>query len=278
MALNKTTTALQAEAMGLLMAARAVGPLSEFLVPSRDQSGKETLMFTIDSAATIYALRRPVTRSRVIAESHKALQTLSNKYRTIVKWTKSHGSCSGNNVADSLAKEGTKKQVSGDLVALCKPSAMEVRELLRRHTEQEQQNLWDKKSDCKHAKAAFPTLNRKITNNLLKLQRQDLRLLVGLITGHCNLNSHLYKLGATDSPMCRGCMQENETVEHVLWHCEATEETRVATGLHEVALASSSSQQLDCSASSFTPSLPLEQLCRRPRASLRYFKELGWLG
>lgn len=137
-----------------------------------------------------------------------------------------------------------------------------------------------KKTDCKQTKEMFPIPNKKVSNNLLKLTRIDLRLMVGLITGHCNLNYHLHKTGATDSPLCRGCMQENETVAHVLLHCEATKGMREATHLLNAQERGVWGRQRPDSESSRTTTkeTTLEQLCQRPKAVLRYIKELGWLG
>jgi hypothetical protein len=38
-----------------------------------------------------------------------------------------------------------------------------------------------------------------------------LRWVVGLLTGHCHLKGHLFKLGLTDNPTCERCLQENES-------------------------------------------------------------------
>jgi hypothetical protein len=42
----------------------------------------------------------------------------------------------------------------------------------------------------------------------------------GLLTGHCHLNEHLYKLGLTDNPTCERCLEEDESVTHILCDCE----------------------------------------------------------
>jgi hypothetical protein len=44
---------------------------------------------------------------------------------------------------------------------------------------------------------------------------------VGLLTGHCHLNGHLFKLGLSNSPICDRCQEENETATHILCECEA---------------------------------------------------------
>jgi hypothetical protein len=44
---------------------------------------------------------------------------------------------------------------------------------------------------------------------------------VGLLTGHCHLKGHLFKLGLSDSPTCERCQEKDETATHVLCECEA---------------------------------------------------------
>jgi hypothetical protein len=44
---------------------------------------------------------------------------------------------------------------------------------------------------------------------------------VGLLTGHCHLKGHLFKLGFTDDPTCERCLQEDESTTRILCDCEA---------------------------------------------------------
>jgi hypothetical protein len=55
----------------------------------------------------------------------------------------------------------------------------------------------------------------KRAGELLSLNRNQLRILTGLFTGH------LFKLGLVDSPECDRCKQASETASHVLGNCEA---------------------------------------------------------
>jgi hypothetical protein len=59
------------------------------------------------------------------------------------------------------------------------------------------------------------------TEDLLKLNRDQLRWVVGLFTGHCHLKGLLFKLGLTDDPICGRCLEEDESATHILWDCEA---------------------------------------------------------
>jgi hypothetical protein len=55
----------------------------------------------------------------------------------------------------------------------------------------------------------------------LKLNRDQLRRVVGLFTGHFHLKGHLYRLGLTYDPTCGRCLEEDESATHILRDCEA---------------------------------------------------------
>ena len=56
---------------------------------------------------------------------------------------------------------------------------------------------------------------------LLNMSRQQLSVVIGLLTGHLNLNGHLHKIGNDVNSLCRRCLSGNETVEHLLCECES---------------------------------------------------------
>ena len=68
--------------------------------------------------------------------------------------------------------------------------------------------------------------NARLTKVLLSYSRKDLRIIVGLLTGHYHLNQHLYRIGVADNPECRWCLEEDETVCHFLGECLALTKPR----------------------------------------------------
>jgi hypothetical protein len=54
---------------------------------------------------------------------------------------------------------------------------------------------------------------------LLNMSRQQVSVVIGLLTGHLGLNGHLHNIGKDINPLCRRCFNGNETVEHLL--CES---------------------------------------------------------
>jgi hypothetical protein len=72
---------------------------------------------------------------------------------------------------------------------------------------------------CMSSKIQGPSARR--TKELLRLNRIQLRWVVGLLTGHCHLKGHLLKMGLTGSVICGRCLEEVESVTHILRECEA---------------------------------------------------------
>ena len=56
---------------------------------------------------------------------------------------------------------------------------------------------------------------------LLSMSRQQLSIVVGVLTGDLGLCGHLHKTGKDINPLCRRCLNGNETVEHLLCECES---------------------------------------------------------
>jgi hypothetical protein len=62
--------------------------------------------------------------------------------------------------------------------------------------------------------------------DLLKLNRDQLRWVVGLLTGHCHLKGHHFKMGLTDDPTCERCLEEDESATHILRDWEVIADLR----------------------------------------------------
>jgi hypothetical protein len=79
---------------------------------------------------------------------------------------------------------------------------------------------WKSGKDCKHSKALMEGPQQGRAIKLLNMSRQQLSVVIGLLTGHLGLNGHLYKIGKDIIPLCRRCLNGNETVEHLLCECK----------------------------------------------------------
>ena len=64
---------------------------------------------------------------------------------------------------------------------------------------------------------------------VLNMSRQQLSVFIGLLTEHFGLNGHLCKIGKDINPLCRRCLNGNETVEHLLCECKTLTMSRGRT-------------------------------------------------
>jgi hypothetical protein len=80
---------------------------------------------------------------------------------------------------------------------------------------------WESLIGLKQAKELILGPSAKRSKDLLKLNRDQLRWIMGLLTGHCHLKGHLFKLGSTVDPICERCLEEDESATNVLCDCEA---------------------------------------------------------
>ena len=66
----------------------------------------------------------------------------------------------------------------------------------------QEQNRRRNIKSCRQAKQFMQVVNIRLTQYAVRLSRKDLRLLVGLLTGHNTLNRHLTLLRIMDDPLC----------------------------------------------------------------------------
>jgi hypothetical protein len=90
-----------------------------------------------------------------------------------------------------------------------------------RQTIRNHKKYWESVTGLTQAKGLIPGPSARRTKDQLKLNRDQLRSVVRLFTGHCHLKGHLFKLGLTDDPICARCLEEDESGTHVLCDWEA---------------------------------------------------------
>jgi hypothetical protein len=88
--------------------------------------------------------------------------------------------------------------------------------VIRGWTNRKHPEYWQTIHGLRQAKDFLKRTSARRAGELLSLNRNQLRILTGLFTGHCHLKGHL-----VDSPECDRCKQASETASHVLGNCEA---------------------------------------------------------
>jgi len=137
------------------------------------------------------------------------LQQLSMHNCVRLLWVPGHSNIDGNKTADELAKEATLMDYVGPETALGL-SLMNIKCEISQWSVQEQNRRWCNIKSCRQAKQFMQVVNIRLTQYVVRLSRKDLRLLVGLLTGHNTMNRHLTLL-RVDDPLCPLCKEEEDT-------------------------------------------------------------------
>ena len=94
-------------------------------------------------------------------------------------------------------------------------------------TELQYFNTWTQMPGCKHGKLFIGRTRKKRADDLLKLDRHQLKLITVILTGHAPVRGHLRPIGLYDGDLSyRFCGLETETVQHLVCCCEALSSQR----------------------------------------------------
>ena len=80
---------------------------------------------------------------------------------------------------------------------------------------------WISRDDCRQTKMFVTDQSSNRSKFLLSLCKRDLTLITGIMTGHCQLNSHLSTIRVARSSTCVSCLEGEETAEHFMCSCPA---------------------------------------------------------
>jgi len=133
-------------------------------------------------------------------------------------WVLGHSSIPGNEKADLLAKQASLTRYIGPEPDLG-VSSTTVQNALWQWSVLEQYRLWCVTTGCRHAKQMLGSMNFGLSKYALSLRRKDIRVLVGLLTGHAELNRHLTLMKVKSDALRPLCQEEEETSLHFLGRC-----------------------------------------------------------
>ncbi|XP_071581915.1 uncharacterized protein [Temnothorax nylanderi] len=171
------------------------------------------------SRAAILALAKATTESPLVWDCMLALERLSGLNKVTLVWVPGHQEIPGNETADILAKKGA-NEVPSDQVAGT-PFAV-GKEVIKSCQKREHLARWETLKTCCQARILMKNSRPGRAKELLALNKQKLRVAVGLLTGHSALlRAHLFNLGLAKQKECRLCGEEKEDSVHILCHCPA---------------------------------------------------------
>jgi len=96
-----------------------------------------------------------------------------------------------------------------------------AREAIKSWIEYQHSHTWKTVPGCRHGKPFIGRPCKKRADDLLKLDRHQLRMAVAVLTGHAPVRGHLRIMGLfSGDPSCRFCKMETETLQHITCCCE----------------------------------------------------------
>lgn len=206
--LGEHTTVFQAEVFSIMRSA-------ELLLESN--VAQQTINILSDSHAVLSAIKRKCRNSLLLQDCCMALKRLSALNRVHLVWVPAHSGIDGNSRADVLAKSGSRSRFCGPepMFGLTNKSR---RSLVHGNAFTAHQQRW--RTTGTHMKRFISGPSASTTRSLLSYSRSKCSTYANILTGHC-FNKHLHKLHVMASPVCRFCLEDDETVLHVTCECPA---------------------------------------------------------
>ena len=190
-----------------------------------DSQEESSVAICSDSQAMLKTRQGARTTSNLVRETILALKALSVSHSVRLLWVPGHHGVEGNETADILAKQVACLDFIGSEPVLDLPNTL-IRTYTRQWADKEQPKCWQTVEGWRQAKTFLHGPAKWLTHFALGLRKHDLRILVGLLTGHCTLNRHLAIMRIQDQPLSPACEEEEETPLHLLGKCCATMQTR----------------------------------------------------
>ena len=169
-----------------------------------------------DSQTSLYLLLQKIPKTYVYSlnEIHKNLMYIKeNGCEIHLQWIPGHTEIDGNNLADSLAKQGRNDQVIDYHVDI-----KDIYTLVKRKSTENFQMYWDVEKQNTSLGLIKPQIGDWLwcrhPNRVLDVLITRLRL------GKISLNKYLKKIGACETDLCTLCPSGNiEDVDHFLLYC-----------------------------------------------------------
>ncbi|XP_015173372.1 PREDICTED: uncharacterized protein LOC107064813 [Polistes dominula] len=178
-----------------------------------------------DSHTALRLVHSTVVKSVLVKDCVDFLTRLGSVNRVRLLWVPGHSGVQGNERAHELARLGASRH---DLGNQCHISVSEG--LMRRRSKKwatdRFKDLWVQGPGMRHTKAMFSGPSEKLGTELINLDRAQLRLVVGLVTGHWHLRKHLTRLGLARDSVCGRCGEGEDTLLHLITQCVGLADVR----------------------------------------------------
>ena len=214
--LDDRNTVFQAELMAIREASTCLRSL-----PCQNAS---VAIFT-DSLSAVQALSAEASSSLLCIETRRELDTLTSLCSSVsLTWIRGHTGIRGNELADTLAKEGT---ISSSFKAVPLPVS-HFKSSLREDIFTARVNSWSDSTSSNPLHSLLKHYSSPQHINFFKtLNRRNSRILTAFLDNRAPLQAFVNKLDATISPICSYCLSGRQDNSHVLFYCPSFELQRL---------------------------------------------------
>ncbi len=192
----------------------AVGEALKWLQKNTDSMSTNIILS--DSKSVVERLNGHLAQDETTRDILETLRILNVITPTEVRWIEGHSGIVGNELADSLAREGAMKATR--LIGP-KPympvSWKEIKKQIHSHYLELWQNKWESLVDCRISKLFYPRVRED--KKIVRMSQQDLQSLTQMATGHGLYKYHLgHWIDLPDDDQCSLCREAQEDTWH-LW-------------------------------------------------------------
>ena len=172
-----------------------------------------------DSKAAIMSLEMAMVSSKTVLNTRSAMSDLLNQGNNVtIRWVPGHVDVPGNERADELAKLGSTAPFIGAEPALPLPQCCIVSAVWQ-VASVAHARVWGMIQTGLFTHGLLPVPNKKLSSNLLALNRAGIRVVTRMLTLHNGLNDHMHRIGRRPSPLCSRCGEGRETPSHLFENC-----------------------------------------------------------
>ena len=158
----------------------------------------QSIVVLVDSQAATKSLIKCTVTSITVLNCIKNQNQLGKQNHVSNAWIPGHEGVHGNEVADYLAKSGSKSKMHGPEPFITVPYASCV-STVKDWSTARWKSMRNKRKDCLRMKKSVGWTSSRLTIRLVNLKRPQFNRVVQVLTGHCNLQRHKKTTGRAES-------------------------------------------------------------------------------